>query len=295
MKHIKKMIIIVLAFIISQGLSAQKSFKNFPFDSTQTYIIELEDNSELVGTYIGKDSTFVILKTSSLPKIEIPFIKIISIKIVDQENIKEGVYWFPNPNATRYLFGPSAYTLKKGEGYYQNTLLILNSVNFGVSDNFTIGGGLELISTFGAKDPIFFITPKVGFEIKENFHAGGGVLYARIPDVDGGLGILYGIATYGSMDKNITGGLGWGFIEGDFSKRPIITVSGTSRFYRKFAFVTENWFAPIGNDFNYRGVISYGVRFFGSKIAVDLAFVNNKEIAEAIVIGIPFVSFAVKW
>ena len=33
----------------------------------------------------------------------------------------------------------------------------------------------------------------------------------------------------------------------------------------------------------------------GEKIAVDLAFVNSKDIYQGIVIGIPFIDFAVKF
>jgi len=37
------------------------------------------------------------------------------------------------------------------------------------------------------------------------------------------------------------------------------------------------------------------VRFMGESIAVDLAFLNNSDIAEGIVIGVPWVDFVVKF
>ncbi|MBE9480617.1 MAG: hypothetical protein IMY69_02855 [Bacteroidetes bacterium] len=42
-------------------------------------------------------------------------------------------------------------------------------------------------------------------------------------------------------------------------------------------------------------IFSYGVRFFGERISVDLGFINNKDIIEEIVIGIPYVDFVVKF
>jgi hypothetical protein len=46
------------------------------------------------------------MKTSSIPKIEIPVITIKSIDEVDKSNYKNGIYWFPNPHSTSYIFCP---------------------------------------------------------------------------------------------------------------------------------------------------------------------------------------------
>jgi hypothetical protein len=277
---------------ITDNVFGQNINVGSPIDSTKIYKIELKDGSIFIGNILQQDSVNIVLRTSSIPKIEIPVSKIKSIDEVDKSNFKDGSYWYPNPHATRYFYGPSAIGLKKGEGYYQNTYLVLNSFNVGITDNISIGGGLELISTFAGKDPLFFITPKVSFKVAEKFHAGGGVLYARIPEGFGSLGTVFATGTYGTTDNNITGSLGWGFVDSEFSERPIITLSGMTRISKRAALVTENWLIPTDG---YYGLFSYGVRFFGEKIAVDLAFINNRDIAEAIMIGIPYVSFTVKF
>ena len=301
MKNLTQILLITLLVCITSNAFGQKTNIRYPVDSTKIYKIELNDGSTFFGNILQEDSINIIMRTSLMPKIEIPITKIKRIDELDESNLKNGVYWFRNPHATRYLYGPSAFNLKKGEGYYQNSYLILNSFNIGITDNISIGGGLELFSTFGSLsdgsfDPIFFITPKVGFEITEKFHAGVGVLYANIPSFDSGgrsgFGIAYGIGTYGTLDHNITGGLGWGFVEGQFSERPIITVSGMTRIAKKTALVTENWFIPADN---YYTIFSYGIRFFSENMAVDLAFINNADIASVFIIGIPYVSFVVKF
>lgn len=269
-------------------------------DSTMLYKVYLQDGSKFVGKILYEDSQYIILRTESIQKIEIKKEQIKKIVKVDESNLEEADDWFENPNSTRYLFGPSGYNLKKGEGYYQNTLLFLNSFNVGVTDFLSLGGGIEFISTFstlanGDFDPIFFITPKVGFEITHDFNAGLGILYVSLPfstSDEFGFGIAYGVATYGSPDHNITGGLGWGYIEDEFSEKPIIMVAGMTRISRKTALVTENWFVP-SND--YYAFFSYGIRFFGEQLAVDLAFVNSADIAEWLIIGIPYVNFTVKF
>jgi len=302
MKKQRMKFLFMLLFSSAISVFAQSSFVNYKFDADKTYLVEMKDGTQFVGTILQSDTQLIYLKTNSIPKIEIPVDKIKSIVVVNASKGKDGEYWFPNPNATRYLFSPSAFMLKKGEGYYQNTYLVLNSVNFGINDHFSIGGGLEFLSTFGTLaggefSPIFFITPKFGFEVSEKFHAGGGVLYASTPGFDtddsrSSLGIIYGIGTLGTEDHNLTGGLGWGFVNGDFSSSPIVTISGMTRLSRRTALVTENWLIPTDG---YYGIFTYGIRFFSEKMTVDLAFINSSDIAQGLIIGIPYVDFVVKF
>jgi hypothetical protein len=302
MKRIFQLISFTILVCTTNSAFSQKTIVDQSRDSTKIYKIELQDGSVFIGYIIQQDSINLEIKTLSIPKIEIPISKIKSIIELDSSNYKKGRYWFPNPNATRYLFAPSAFNLKKGEGYYQNTYLFLNSFNVGITNNFSIGGGLELLSTlgslaFGDFSPIFFITPKVGFEVTNKFHVGGGVLYASIPSFSSAgrtsMGIAYGVGTYGTLDNNITLGMGWGFVNDEFSNNPNITLSGMTRIAKKVALVTENWFIPTSDG--YKNFYSYGIRFFGENLAVDLAFINNSDIIQALILGIPYIDFVVKF
>ena len=194
------------------------------------------------------------------------------------------------------------FTLKKGEGYYQNTYLALNSFNIGVTDHISIGGGVELFSTFGSLaagkfQPVFFITPKIGYQVADKVNVGAGILYLSIPNDFGdsgriGAGIVYGVGTYGTEEHNVSLGLGWGVADGEMTSKPVIVLSGMTRIGQKTALVSENWFIPTDP---YYGVYSYGIRFFGEKLTVDLAFLNNADLAGALIIGIPYVDFVVKF
>lgn len=281
-------------------LNAQNTFENYLLDSTKSYKIELNDGSEFVGKFLLRNSTSITIKTTFIPKLDIPIKEITKISEVATTDFNKGVYWFPNPNSTRYVFGPSAFNLKPGEGYYQNTYIFLNSFNVGVSKNISFGGGLEFLSTFGEGKPIFYVTPKITFKIADKFRIGTGFIYLSIPNLGRidesrtGSGVIYGISTYGSADHNLTFGMGWWFFEGDFNSKPVISFSGMTRIARKTALITENYFIP-GDGSDYSNLFSYGFRFFGEKIAVDLVLVNNAEIAEGIAIGIPCVNFVVKF
>lgn len=296
-KLFSRLIFIIVISILTTNLFAQKKISNPVFDTSRTYKIELTDKSEFIGKYIARDSVSISIRTTSIPRIDIPVKTIKRINVIDSPQLVNGVYWFPNPNPTRYLFGPSAINLKKGEGYFQSIYVVVNSINYGLTDNFSIGGGIELYSLLAYSRPIFFITPKVGYKVSKNLHLGGGIMFVAVGhdefENDGGsAGFVYGLSTFGSHDSNFTTGLGWGFIDGEFSEKPFITLSGMVRISRRAAFVSENWIIPTEG---YYGVFSYGVRFFGEKISVDLAFLNNSDISEGLKIGVPFVDFVVKF
>lgn len=267
-------------------------------DTMRMYRVELLDGSVFVGRMVDSTDTRIRLLTNSGTSVDVDSRSMTRITPVSASELHQGKYWFPNPNATRYLFAPSAFSLKRGEGYYQNTYIVLNSFNVGVTDNITIGGGFELTSLLikGSGGPIFFLTPKVSIPVNDRFRAAAGVLYVNVPDLfsnqRSGGGIAYGVGTFGTPNSNFSAGLGWGFIQGDFSTNPVVTLSGMHRVSRKVALVTENWLIPAEG---YYGIYSYGVRFFGEKIAVDLAFLNNRDIASVLVLGVPYIDFVVKF
>ncbi len=85
-------------------------------------------------------------------------------------------------------------------------------------------------------------------------------------------------------------GFGYGFVDSDVAKKPMIVVGGETRLSRRTAFVTENWIFPEVDQ----PLISYGFRFFGEKLSVDLALLNTIG-ADALFPGIPYVDFVVNF
>lgn len=276
-------------------------------------MITLKDGNKINGKLIEKRETEIEIETEALGRITIPLDKIDEMKGIKSSTMKDGKYWFPNPHPTRYLFSPSAYNLKKGEGYYQNTYVLLHSFNVGITDNISIGGGLEAITTLlslsGEGGPIFFITPKIGYEVKEKVNVGGGILYANL--LGTGSGIAYGIGTYGTKEHNITAGLGWGFVDGEFSSRPIMTISAMTRIGKSVSLVTENWFIPFkGTDYEYDSnfsvisqndyyyyyaALSGGLRIMSEKFSVDLAGIILYSEDFYLPIPIPYIDLVYKF
>jgi len=261
-----------------------------------TYRVELIDGTVLNGKLISETETEIEIQLENVGHLTINRNKIKRLIPLEVSSEVKKSFWFKNPHATRLLFAPTAIPLKRGEGYYQNIYIVGNMFNYGVLDNLSIGGGFDFITMFSTMDdewhPMLNFNIKSGFQVADNFHAGAGVIYITMPG-EFSAGIAYGLGTVGSYNSNLTLGLGWGFVDETFEEKPFIMIGGMARVSEKLWFVSENWVAPV-NDNKYYLVVSYGIRFAAHRIAVDLAFINNKDIAEGILIGIPFVDFVIK-
>ncbi|WP_051718892.1 hypothetical protein [Hymenobacter sp. IS2118] len=155
--------------------------------------------------------------------------------------------YFDIGNGNRLFFAPTGRGLRKGENVLQAVNLYLIGGNFGITDNISLGGYVSLIPGIGLDNQFLVLTPKVSFPVSEKVHVGGGALYVRIPDFDGsldrsyGAGIVYGAATYGSADDNVTLGLGYGFFEGDVGSTPIVQIGAQKRVSRRISLISENY------------------------------------------------------
>jgi hypothetical protein len=261
--------------------------RNITLDTSVNYLIKLVDRSELVGKYVERTTDYLVFRTSAISRLQIQFERIASIQELNSSTMKGNVYWFPNPRPTNYFFWPSAINLKKGEGYYQNNMLFLNSVYYGFTDNISVGAGLEFISLFSGT-PILFFTPKITFPVGKNFHTGGGLLLVTVPD-EGSAGFLYGSATAGSIEHNVSGSLGFGFAGGEFASTPLLNISGMTRVSRKLMLMSENWIIPIPDETV--TAFSFGIRFLGDKIAADVGLVYSPGVGTPF----PIAGFSVKF
>ena len=268
---------------------------------SKTYQVTLNDGSTVSGKLVSTTDDEVVIQSGSMGEVRLQKGNIRTMTMVSSFDEKGSQIWFSNPNSSKYLIGSSAIPLEKRSGYYQNTWIFLNTFCYGITDNISISAGFEIISILlGGDGPFaFFINPKASFKVADNFYAGANILYAntiRTIDEFGGLGTLNGFATYGNNNNNITCALGWGYAGGEFSSKPLITVSGMVRVSNRIGFVSENWIVPgVNSDGGYYGIYSYGIRFLGEKISVDLAFINNPDLASEIIIGIPWLDFVVNF
>ncbi len=231
-------------------------------EAGETQILTLDDGSTLVGRIIKAGDTEIEFKTAQ-GEIVITIANIREIREVPTSSITGGQYWFPNPNRTRLLVGPTARTLRQGEGYLQDIWIFFPGVAYGVTDNLTIGGGMSILP--GVDEQLFYLAPKIGLPAKENLHLAVSAMIFRLWDATAGF--CLGNMTYGTDDRSLTSGLGLAWHHKGLADKPAGMAGGELRMTRRTALVGEAWFIPGDND---DGVlVMVGMRFLGEQMAFD--------------------------
>lgn len=271
--------------------------------------LRMKTGSSLRGEVIEIDEDKVILKTTDFGTITLLQKDIADINQLSKGKAKykrksdkkkpqieqnegkkeEKVYWYKSPSVTQYMAGSTGYALKKGEMEIQNIWVVFNTFNYGVTDNLTLGAGIELLSTIfnGSGLPGFGITSKYAFPIRPNqLNVSANALFIVYPEDKTQIGIFYGANTLGNRDSNAT--LGLGFIVTDKISRaqPLIQLGGIIRVGQKFSLITENWIMPpilapqndfYGNDEGFLSMLSFGGRHIGKNAIADFSILLDRQ------------------
>ena len=289
---------LILDQIPKTGIQRFKGSDGRGQDYSDLYKLEFKDGTVLTGSILSETDSVMEFFIDDIGTLTISKDHVKSVIPLEVTGRRGKAYWYKNPHATRLLFAPTAIPLKRGEGYYQNIYVLVNMFNYGVLNNLSIGGGFDIITMFaridGEWNPMLNFNVKTAFKVADKFHAGAGGMYVTLPG-EFSSGILYGVGTYGSYNSNLTFGLGWGFVDGTFEKKPFIMFGGMARLAERLWLVSENWIAPVDGG-TYYNIFSYGIRIASPRVAVDIAFLNNKDIFEnALVLGIPYVDVVIKF
>ena len=266
-------------------------------DTTVVHVLRLRNGSQLVGhvTTLTKDSVRVDVTSGSMT---VARGDVVEVRELPSSQMKGGELWLPNPHSTRLLFSPTAFPLEKGTGYFSDIYLFFMSVQYGITDRFSLGAGISVFPGIDFGDNLIYLTPK--FTVYNaprlklslgGFLGAAGLASNELDGVGNSLGILYGVASTGTRESNLTLGLGWGYFGSEVADQPIVMLGGQGRVTKRLSLVTENWI--VSTNHNVEGAISYGVRFLGDRLAVDLAFVNSLK--DPIFPGVPFLGFAIKY
>lgn len=241
-----KRLLLLLPFLLLSVCSWGQMTK----DTTILYRVETVDGNEYIGTLVSQDADVIVLKTEQLGNITLRKISIRKMTPIESDQVKDGVLWFDNPQATRYFWQSNGYGLKKGEGYYQNVWIFFNQFSYGVTDNFSVGAGIVPLFLFSGTSTPVWITPKFSIPVvKDKFNVGlGSMLGTVIGEEEAGFGFVYGTTTIGSRNSNMSLGLGYGYAGGEWANAPLITLSGMWRTGQRGYLLTENMYIPTGED-----------------------------------------------
>ena len=263
-------------------------------DSATVQVVRLADGSILVGRFVSVDGEVLRFETAG-GTVMIPRRDLRDIRSGPRARLRNGRLWNDDPDPTRLFFGPTARTLPKGEGDFSDTYLFLLSGGYGVGGHAQIGAGFSVLPTEQFTDNLFFVTGKVGFDAgpKVQLAVGGLVGWTGgFSDNVGGstLGAIYGVGTFGSTDHAVTVGLA-APIGGGIDTKPVVLIGGETRIGRRVKLITENYF--VGSRGRVEGLLGYGLRIFGDRIAVNLGFLNSTS--HGLFPGVPYLDFVVRF
>ena len=234
-------------------------------------IVTLKDGQVLRGrTWRNSDrSVGIALENGAVMELEPEAIR--GIQYPDAPGASRFAY--PDPSAARYFFAPTAIPLKRDSTLLAQKMLVVTEITHAVSDNVSLMGATSLpLLLFGL--PNIFFGAKVSAPAGDGFWAGGGVWGAVF---DGEVFALpFGNVTFGTPDKNLTLGAGYGFMADAVADSTItVVIAGSTRLNDKIALVTENWIFAVPDRLNDPLIaLSGGVRFINRQLTADLALMS---------------------
>jgi hypothetical protein len=255
-------------------------------------VVVMKDGQKLKGRLVSQDPDGVTIEPSG-GRVQIPTASILALASPGSA-AAEGP-WPRDPNRTRYLYSPSGFMLRQGEGYLSQTELLISSVGYGVTDWLTLQAGTLLPwALYQPSTMPFIVALKAGGAVSPNVHLAGGFQTLVIPGVSQfpAVGFLFGTLTIGTEDLHlgISGGPPFAFDKG--SSRlgsAIVSVSGNWRVARSIALVSENWFVPVNGSTKVVG--SAAVRLIGERLGVDLGFLFPQGSS----VPVPWLDFTWHW
>lgn len=256
------------------------------------YRVETAQGEVVIGILVSETEQELTFNTEQLGQVTLKRANIRRMEEIDPENFRDGEYWHRNPQSTRYLFAPNAIGLPQGEGYYQNTWILLNNLNYGISNHFSIGAGTVPVFLFGANTFPVWILPKLSVSSpQDNLHfAGGAVFGGVLGSGEGSVGLVYGSSTIGSRDHNATLGVGYGYTGETFSDVPAINISGMTRIGRTTYLISENYIFPAVDEAN---LVSLGIRWAPENFAADFALVRPLSVEMGSFIAVPWLGVTI--
>ena len=195
--------------------------------------------------------------------------RIADLRIV-QGRVVNGEFRRQDPHSSRLAIGPTARSLRRGEGYVTLHQFVMPSTQVGLTDRVSVGGATPLYF-FGERHP-FLLTPKVQVLSRENVKVAAGTIHLMNVGGDRS-GLVYGVTTLGSIDNAATIALGYAF--SGHERRPVVMLGGELRESGRVKWFTENWLFGLDNGF-----VSGGARILRERFSTELALV--------VPLGIPY-------
>lgn len=232
-------IFLVLFFVTIAG-AQDKQEKHLP--DSGLVVLSVNSGEEFVGTIISEDAREISIRLQSGKLLIIPTYTVKSIRKLSSSTLIKGKPVFANPHPSRYFYTPSAIPMDKGEVYIQTLYAVAYQVQFGVTENFSLGATTTIVGT-----PLA-LTAKYSVKIDEkNTIAFGGMAGLVGWGTGTNLGIGFGAYTHGTKESNMTIAGGYAWINeknNGGGGSPVMSLSGNQRLSKNLSLMGELWYLP---------------------------------------------------
>lgn len=233
----------------------------------QVYSVETTGGTLFNGTLRAATEESLTFETKELGVVTLQRANLRQLSALTLEQARRGFDYVGN--GTRMFIAPTARNLHQGEGEVQVINVFLTGINYGITDNISVGALVPIIPALGI--PVVALTPKVSVPVSDKLRVGAGVLYGFATGAGGSSGsggVGYGLATYGSADNNLTFGLGYGIGSDGVGSSPVGIIGANVRLSRLFSLVNETYVASFDSDGLVAGLA--GVRYASPRFSGSL-------------------------
>lgn len=248
---------------------ASLKFSNDSTFQKHQYQIKTNDENTIYGELLKLKNDQLIIRTNELGELSLDLSNIYSI--IPHGDISKP----PEMKMTgrnHYLLSPSPYGLDKAEFNFQNSEIFFLSGWYGITDNFTLGGGFTLLPGTKFDDQFFYLLPKFSIDLAPNIKAS--VQYTQLFYNGETEASLITLTTgFGSSDKHISIGYSTSLQYGEANA---INLGGVLRVQKKFALITDSYFFQGDLESN---IIGLGGRIIGASSSFDLGFLTSEGVS----------------
>ncbi len=300
MKKVTQLCALALCFFLAGNYQGHAQSNDQTFDARnlvggRSYVFSLRNGDDITAVLDSADLSYIYVSDNIYGPRRVLLTAVRSAKEI--ELTAAGFY--PNPDAGRYFYGPTAILNQKGDRYFY-TNGALAALSYAPSKYVTTSvGTVWLLDLFG----VLNVNPslKVGLEVAPNLHVatGGTMIFGY--NTWAGEGFAFALpfvnATLGGTENNITLGLGLagsrlGTMQGfEWAQTPTVTMGFSRRISERYMIVSENYL--ISADGAQLGIVSGFLRRLNARNAWDYGFAAF--IAEGGGFALPVASYALRF
>lgn len=227
--------------------------------------LTLKDSSTYEGRILkSEQQQFLFYGTDLKRRFNVPYRNILRMDTLGP--------WRPFLDGFHNVATPAnGFNLRQGDVYYKNYWLSLNTVHVGLTDRFSMGVGVDLLSSLFSNEltPTMVFMPKYTFPIRDRLQAGVGAIWLRLPEFDGFIShqFYYFALSYGETYSNISAGLNYTVAEGSFIPDPVFTFAVKKRLSSSIGLEMEYY---MGAPMEGLGAL-LGVQFIGRRLDFSIS------------------------